>query len=393
MLDFNYSLPTNFIFGKDAHKRVGQVIRDMGYGRVLFVHEDVPFITASGLLGAVLDSLQGAGLTVVEYTGVVPNPRLSLVHKGIAVARENQSDFILALGGGSTIDTAKAIAAGVPYDGDVWDYFANAIGVHPVFSALPLGVILTIAATGSESNAGCMLTNENGNLKQGCGGPALYPKFAIMNPELTCSLPAFQTACGVADMFSHICERYFTNTPNTYIIDGMCEGLMRSLRQVGPLLMQDLTNYDYRAEVMWAGTVAHNDTVGVGREQDWATHDMAHEIQGIYNTTHGAAISIMLPAWMKHVWKHDPDRFVRYARNVMEIDTDSCTKEEAVRKGIEKTGEFFKSLGMPGRLSEIGVDDSRFEEMAEKAVTNRGTIGFFQKLDKNDIISIYNLAK
>ena len=392
MLDFNFCVSTNFIFGKDAHKKIGEVVSSYGVKKVMLVYDSGDFLKTTGLLDTVLDCMKASGLEVTELTGVLPNPRLGLVHEGVALGRKNQVEMVVALGGGSTIDTAKAIAAGIPYDGDVWDYFSNVMGAHPVFKALPIGVILTIAATGSESSAGCMITNEDGWLKYGCGGPAMRPTFAIMNPEITCSLPAYQTACGVADMFTHVAERYFTNTPDTYIIDGMAEGLMRSLTEVGPKLMKDLKNYDYRSEVMWAGTVAHNDTVGVGREQDWATHDLSYEISALYDLTHGAAVSIMLYAWMKYVYKHDIPRFVRYAKHVMGVDTEGRDPEEAALEGIEKTAEFLKTLGVPLHLSEVSIDDSRFEEMATKALAHRETVGFFVPLNKEQIIEVYRMA-
>ena len=392
MLDFNFCVSTNFIFGKGAHEQVGETAASYGVKRVMLVYDSGDFLKTTGLLDAVLKSLEAAGLEVTTLTGVLPNPRLSLVREGVALGRKNNVEMIIALGGGSTIDTAKAIAAGIPYDGDVWEYFSNVMGAHPVFEALPVGVILTIAATGSESSAGCMITNEDGWLKYGCGGPALRPTFAIMNPEITCSLPAYQTACGVADMFTHVAERYFTNTPDTYIIDGMAEGLMRSLVEVGPKLMKDLTNYTYRSEVMWAGTVAHNDTVGVGRVQDWATHDLSYEISALYDLTHGAAVSIMLYAWMRYVYRHDIPRFARYAAHVFGVDTTNCTPEEAALSGIEKTAEFLRTLGMPLKLSDVKIDGSRIEEMAGKALAHRETVGFFVPLTKEQIIEIYRMA-
>ena len=392
MLDFNFCVSTNFIFGRNTQEQVGSVAASYGVKNVMLVYDSGDFLKTSGLLDTVLNSLEGSGLKVTTLTGVLPNPRLGLVRQGVALGRENQVEMVIALGGGSTIDTAKAIAAGIPYKGDVWVYFSNVMGAHPVFEALPIGVILTIAATGSESSAGCMITNEEGWLKYGCGGPALRPAFAIMNPEITCSLPAYQTACGIADMFTHVTERYFTNTPDTYVIDGMAEGLMRSLVEAGPRLMKDLTNYDYRAEIMWAGTVAHNDTVGVGREQDWATHDLSYELSALYDLTHGAAVSIMLYAWMKYVYRHDISRFARYAKYVFDVDTAACTPEEAALAGIEKTADFFRSLGVPLHLSEADIDDSRFEEMAEKALAHRETVGFFVPLNKEQIMELYRMA-
>ena len=392
MDNFNFSIPTNLVFGKDRHKEVGSLVASYGVKKVMLVYDSGKFLVESGLLDEVRDSLKGAGLEVTELTGIKPNPVISLVRKGVEQARDFGAEFLVALGGGSTIDTTKAIAAGVPYKGDVWEYFANAIGVHPVFEALPLGVILTISATGSESNAGCIITNEELKQKYGCGGPALYPKFAILNPQITCSLPRFQTAAGVCDMYSHICERYFTNTKNTLAVDAMSEGLFKTILEIGPKLLEDPQNYDLRAEAMWIATVAHNDTVGVGRVQDWATHDMSYEITNINDLTHGAAVVIMLCAWMKYVYKHDLDRFVRYGKNVFGIETEGRDKEEVALEAVEKTEAFFKQMGMPVRLSEVGIDASRFDEMAKKACLNRGEIGAFVPLDEAKVKEIYQLA-
>ena len=389
MQDFNFCIPTNFIFGKDTHKKVGETVRALGCKKVL-VNYGGTFLQETGLLGVIIDSLKNAGLEVVELDGVLPNPRLSLVYKGIELCRKENVDLVLAIGGGSTIDTCKAIAAGVPYDGDVWDYYRTGA---PVLKALPIGVILTIPASGSESGCGSMITNEDGWLKRGAGGPALYPTFAICNPELTYTLPRVQTACGMADMYTHVCERYFTNTPSTYIIDAMSEGFFRSLMDIAPKLLADPNNYYLRSEVMWMGTIAHNDTLGVGRVQDWATHDMGHEISGMYDTTHAFSMAIMLVAWMKYVHKHDLDRFVRYAKYAFGIDPAGRDKEEVAMEAIEGTEKFMKSLGMPVRLSEINIDDSKFEEMAEKALINKTHIGNFVELKKDDIIKIYELAK
>ena len=389
MLDFNFCVPTQFVFGKETHKKVGELIANLGYKKVL-VNYGGTFLQQTGLLDVIIDSLESAGLEFVELDGVLPNPRLSLVYKGIELCRKENIDIVLAIGGGSTIDTCKAIAAGVPYEGDVWDYYRNG---NPVFEALPIGVILTIPASGSESGCGTMITNEESGLKRGAGGPGLYPKFAICNPELTYSLPPVQTACGLADMYTHVCERYFSSTPDTYIIDAMSEGFFRSLRNIAPKLQADPTNYNLRSEVMWMGTIAHNDTLGIGRVQDWATHDMGHEISGMYDTTHAFSMAIMLIAWMKYVYRHDLDRFYRYAKYACEINVDGMSKEDAATEAIRATEGFMKKLGMPVRLSEIGIDDCDFKIMAEKALIKKDHIGNFVMLGKDDIIQIYNLAK
>lgn len=388
MQDFDFCIPTRFVFGKDTHKKAGEVIASLGKKKVLVTYGGT-FLQETGLLDEILNNLKASGLEVVELDGVLPNPRLSLVYKGIEICRRENVDILLAIGGGSTIDTCKAIAAGVPYDGDVWDYYMTGA---PVLKALPIGVILTIPAAGSESGCGSIITNENGWLKRGAGGPALYPCFAICNPELTYTLPEVQTASGMADMYVHVAERYFTNSPGTYIIDSLCEGFFRTLRELGPKLMADPNNYYLRSEVMWMGTIAHNDTLGVGRQQDWATHDMAHEISGIYDTIHAFAVAIMLCAWMKYVYRHDLDRFVRYAKYACEINTEGRDKEEVALEAIKSTEQFFKSIGVPVRLSEINIDSSRIEEMADKALMNKGYIGNFMKLKKDDIVKIYKSA-
>ena len=356
MLDFNFCVPTNFIFGKGTHTQAGDIMKELGYKRVL-VNYGGNFLQETGLLDVILKSLKNSGLEVTELDGVLPNPRLSLVYQGIDLCRKENIDIVLAVGGGSTIDTCKAIAAGVPYEGDVWDYYMTGA---PVLKALPIGVILTIPASGSESGCGSIITNEANGLKRGAGGPALYPQFAICNPELTYSLPTVQTACGIADMYTHVCERYFSNTPDTYIIDALDEGFFRSLMDVAPKLLADPNNYALRSEVMWMGTIAHNDVLGIGRDQDWATHDMGHELSGTY---------------------------------AFGIFPEDGNEETAALKAIEKTESFMKSIGMPVRLSQLQIDDSKFGEMAEKALIGKTYIGNFVRLQKEDIIKIYELAK
>jgi len=389
MLDFNFCVPTNFIFGKGTHTQAGDIMKELGYKRVL-VNYGGNFLQETGLLDVILKSLKNSGLEVTELDGVLPNPRLSLVYQGIDLCRKENIDIVLAVGGGSTIDTCKAIAAGVPYDGDVWDYYMTGA---PVLKALPIGVILTIPASGSESGCGSIITNEANGLKRGAGGPALYPQFAICNPELTYSLPTVQTACGIADMYTHVCERYFSNTPDTYIIDALDEGFFRSLMDVAPKLLADPNNYALRSEVMWMGTIAHNDVLGIGRDQDWATHDMGHELSGMYDTTHAFSMAVILIAWMKYVYRNNIDRFIRYGTYAFGILPEDGNEETAALKAIEKTESFMKSIGMPVRLSQLQIDDSKFGEMAEKALIGKTYIGNFVRLQKADIMKIYELAK
>ena len=390
MLDFNFSVKTECIFGKGKHHQVGEFIKNHGGTKVLVVYDSGRFLIDSGLLDACLDSIKNAGLEYETLTGILPNPRLSLCYEGIRMCKEDGIDFLLAIGGGSTIDSTKCIAAGAVTDEDVWEAYYQSH--KPALKGLPLGVVLTIPATGSETGSGSVITNENGWLKRSGGGPGMTPTFAVLNPELTYTLPAKQTFAGVADMWTHVSERYFTNTPNTYIMDAECEGLWRALREVAPKLKENPNDYDLRSEVMWIGTIAHNNTVGVGRVQDWGTHAIGHEIGGMYDTTHGIAMAIILIAWMKYVYKHDLDRFVRFAKYAMEIDVEGRDKEEVALEAIQKFEDFMKSLDVPTRLSEVNIDNSRFEELADKALLSVDHVGNFVPLYKQDIINILNLA-
>ncbi|RVU96826.1 iron-containing alcohol dehydrogenase [Coriobacteriales bacterium OH1046] len=392
MEDFIFNIPTQIVFGKETHKRVGQLISSRGYKRILFVYDSGKFLQENGLLDEVGKTLAESKLEVTELTGIRPNPLLSKVHEGVEIAKKNRIEFVLAMGGGSTIDTAKAIAVGAVEDGDVWDHFYSAIGVSPIFEALPVGTILTIAATGSETNCGMMITNDETGLKRGAGGPGAYPIFSILNPEITYSLPAYQTAAGVCDMYTHVTERYFTNTKNTYVVDAMAEGILRTLYEIGPKLLKDPKNYDLRAEVMWIGTISHNDTVGVGRVQDWATHDLGYEITDLYNLTHGATVTIMLIAWMKYVFEHDINRFGRYAKFVFGIDPQGRNRRDVAYESVLATEAFFKEMGMPTRFSEAGIDEPDVERMAETICKERDYIGNFIQLKHDDIEKVYKLA-
>nr|WP_122013078.1 iron-containing alcohol dehydrogenase [Maliibacterium massiliense] len=390
MQDFVFHVPTKFIFGRNTEGQAGAEIRAFG-GKTVLLHYGGGSIKKSGLYERVVASLKEAGLSFVELAGVKPNPRLSLVREGIDLCRRAQVDFILAVGGGSVIDSAKAIAMGVPYEGDVWDFFTT--GKKPA-RALKLGVVLTIPAAGSESSAGCVITNEDGWYKLAGGGPATRSSFSILNPELTYTLPAYQTAAGIVDMYAHIVERYFSNTQGTFVIDRMAEGVWKTLLWAGPKVLKEPENYDYRAEIMWAGTVAHNDTVGVGRESDWASHNIEHELSGIYDITHGAGLAVIIPAWMRYVYKHDVPRFVRYAVNVYGVENDANDPEKTALEGIARTEQFFHSLGMPIRLSEMGIGEDRFMEMANKAYRYpHGYVGNFVKLSVQDVYNIYQLAR
>lgn len=389
MLNFEFCNKTNIVFGKGTEERVGELTKLEG--KKVLLHYGGGSIKKFGLYEKLIKSLEAAGVAYVELGGVKPNPRVSLVREGIELCKSEEVTFILAVGGGSVIDSAKAIAAGYYYEGDVWDLF---IGKGDIEKCMPTGVVLTIPAAGSETSGGTVITNEEGHYKKAFGSSLLRPVFAILNPELTYTLPEFQTACGATDMMAHVFERYFTTVKNVELTDRLCEGIMKTVVDVTPKLLADPDNYDLRAEIMWAGTLAHNDLVGTGREDDWGSHDIEHELSGIYDIAHGAGLSIVFPAWMKYVYKTDIPRFAQWAHRVFDIEINTRDLEETALKGIASLQQFYQSIGMPIRLSDVGIEDDRYEEMASKATDdNQRTLGSFVKLTKEDIVSIYKIAK
>ncbi|WP_332631887.1 iron-containing alcohol dehydrogenase [Halalkalibacter flavus] len=387
MQDFTFQNGTKIIFGKDQEKVVGQ--ETVFYGKKVLLHYGGGSIKESGLYDRVVQSLQEQGVEIFELGGVKPNPRVRLVREGVNLCKENHIDLILAVGGGSVIDSAKAIAIGVNYDGDVWDFFT---GNAPVTDCLPIGVVLTIPAAGSESSAGSVITNEEGAYKRAVGHETMRPKFAILNPVLTYTLPTYQTACGITDMMAHILERYFTNEKHVDLTDRLCEATLKTIINNAHTVLEDPTNYHARAEIMWAGTLAHNDLLSTGRIGDWGSHDIEHEISGIYDLAHGAGLAIIFPAWMKYVYKHDVKRFAQFANRVWDVEINLNDLEKTALAGIKKTEEFFSSIGMPVTLKEANIDDEHFEEMARKG-TERGPLGNFVKLQEADVYNIYQLAK
>ncbi|WP_096154257.1 iron-containing alcohol dehydrogenase [Bacillus sp. FJAT-45066] len=387
MNDFIFQNSTKIIFGKNTENQVG--IETSQFSKKVLLHYGGGSIKKSGLYDKVIQKLQEQNIEVFELGGVKPNPRVSLVREGVSICKENDIAFILAVGGGSVIDSAKAIAAGANYDGDVWDFFS---GEAEVTDCIPLGVVLTIPAAGSETSSGTVITNEEGWLKRSALHPSMRPKFAILNPELTYTLPAYQTACGITDMMSHILERYFTTDKNVDLTDRLCEATLKSIIKNGPIVLEEPINYDARAEIMWAGTIAHNDILGTGRTGDWASHDIEHEISGIYDIAHGAGLAIIFPAWMKYVYKHDLNRFVQYANRVWDVEVDLHNLEHTAIEGIKRTEQFFQSIGMPITLNEAKIGDEHFREMAKKA-TERWPLGNFKKLHEEDVYEIYQLAR
>jgi hypothetical protein len=387
MLDFTFHNATKIIFGRDTEKLVGQEISR--YGKRVLLHYGGGSIKKTGLYDRVVESLKESGVEIFELGGVMPNPRLSLVREGIKLCRKNNVDAILAVGGGSVIDSAKAIGIGVPYGGDVWDFYSKGKKVEEM---LPLGVVLTIPAAGSESSGGSVITNEDGWYKRATNSVAMRAKFAIMNPELTFTLPAYQTAVGAVDIMSHVMERYFTNVKNVDFTDRLCEATLRTMIRNTPIAIKEPENYDARAEIMWAGTIAHNDLLSTGRMGDWATHGMEHELSAIYDIAHGGGLAIMWAPWMTYVYKHDVERFAQFAYRVWDVEPDFRNQEKVALEGIKRLKEFFASLGIPVTLTGAGIPEDKFDEMARKA-TEEGPLGQFVKLDKDDVKKIYELAK
>lgn len=392
MLNFDYQNKTRIIFGKDTHKNIGELVKP--YAKKVLFHFGGQSIKNTGVYDEVVKSLKENNVDYVELGGVKPNPRVSLVREGIEICRKENVDFILAVGGGSVIDSAKAIAIGIDYEGDVWDFFEKGIKIE---KALPIATILTIPAAGSESSTGTVITNEEKELKLSCGAPILRPVLSVINPKLYFTLPKNQVANGVSDMMSHIMERYFTNTTNTELIDGLCESTLKTIMRNGLILNKDNKNYDAWAEIALAGNIAHNGLLGLGREDDWASHDIEHELSAIYDVAHGAGLSVVTPAWMKYVYKENIDMFVQFAVNVMGVEGNLRNREDVVLKGINKLEEFYKAMGLPTTLKELNIGDKNLELMAKKATNfinnNESPLGSFKKLKWEDVLEIYKLAK
>ena len=392
MFDFNYYTPTQVVFGRNTEQRVAELIRRFGGTKVLIQYGSGS-VVRSGLLQRVTDSLDAAGIPYVTLGGAVPNPRLSLVYEGIELCKREQVDFLLAVGGGSAIDSAKAIGYGVANGGDVWDFYDYK---RKATGCLPLGVILTLAATGSEMSDSSVITKEEGLIKRGYSSDYGRPKFAIMNPELTMTLPDYQTACGCTDIMMHTMERYFTNGGNMEITDSIAEGLLRTVKANAEILAKDPKNYDARAEVMWAGSLSHNGLTGCGAaERDFASHILEHELGGMFDVTHGAGLAAIWGTWARYVYKDCLDRFVKFAVNVMEV-TPGATDEETALKGIEAMEDFYRSIGMPTSIHELGIDytDEQIEIMAHNAIiASGGKRGSAKVLYEDDFVKIYKAAR
>lgn len=390
MNNFTFYSPTYFVFGKDQENSAGQYVKRFGGNKVL-LHFGGGSVVRSGLLARVKASLEKEGLSCVELGGAKPNPRSGLVYEGIALCRKENVDFVLAVGGGSTIDSAKAIAAGAVYDGDFWDFYCG----KPVEKALPVGTVLTIAAAGSEGSPDSVITKEEGMLKRGASGEALRPVFSILNPALTQTLPAYQTACGVTDIMAHLFERYFTNTKDVEVTDRVIEGLLMTMIHEAPKVIKNPDDYQARANIMWAGMLAHNNCCGVGRDQDWASHCIEHELSALYDCAHGAGLAVIFPAWMQYNMNHDVMRFAQLASRVWGCPMDFEHPEITAQQGIQALRQFLRSIGMPLTLREVGGKEEDIPYLAHTAAYgngNGGTLGGFVVLKEEDIAGIYRLA-
>jgi hypothetical protein len=388
MNNFSFQNATKIIFGKGTEENVGEETK-LHADKVL-LHYGGGSIKQSGLYDRVTASLKKSGVAFVELSGVKPNPRLSLVKEGIKICRDNGIKFILAVGGGSVIDSAKAIAVGVPYSGNVWDFYD---GKGTPKEALKVATVLTIPAAGSESSPSSVISDDEKQLKRGLTVEIIRPVFSIMNPELTYTLPAYQTACGAADIMAHIMERYFTNTTDVELTDRMCEATMKTLINNVPQILKKPDDYASRADVMWTGCVAHNDILGTGREGDWGSHMIEHEISAIYDVAHGAGLAVVFPAWMKYVYKHNVSRFVQFASRVFNVEIDFYNPEKTALEGIRRLEMFFESIGLPVRLSQMNIKDDKISEMAAKSTQKDSfAVGNFVKLKTSDVAEILKLA-
>lgn len=386
MESFNFYSPTEFVFGRNRESECGELVKKYGGTKVL-LHFGSSSAERSGLLGKVRESLKKAEVPFVELGGVQPNPKDSKVYEGIELCRRENVDFILSVGGGSCIDSAKAIAIGVLYDGDFWDFYAGKTSIQ---KALPVGTVLTIAAAGSEGSPSSVVTKEEGGLKRGVGSDIIRPKFSVLNPEWTCSLPAYQTACGATDIMAHVFERYFTNTPEVEITDRLCEAVLLTMLKEVPRVIQDPECYEARANIMWAGTVAHNDIVGVGRSQDWNSHGLEHELSGLYDVAHGAGLAVIMPAWMEYVMNHNVMRFAQMACRVFGCNMDFENPENTAKAGIREFRRFLSRIGMPINFEELGAKPEDIPLMVEKL--NPGEGHGFVPIRSEDATAIYQLA-
>ncbi len=389
MNNFHFHSPTQFVFGKDTEKEVGKLLKQH-HAKNVFIHYGGGSVIRSGLLDRVKKILNQNGIAFFELGGARPNPRSSLVYEGIKLCKENKADFVLAVGGGSAIDSAKAIAVGAKYDGDFWDFYENLAKIE---AGLPIGVILTIPAAGSEGSLSSVITNENGMLKRGIVSQFYRPAFAIINPELTYTLPMYQMSAGIVDMMGHIFERYFTRTKDVELTDKMSEAVLLSIIEAARVIIKDNLNYEARATICWAGTIAHNGILGVGKEDDWATHFLEHELSALYDVAHGAGLAVMYPAFMKYTVDVDVQRYRRLAVNVFGVKDNPQDPRSVAIEGIKALENFYKELEMPITFAQLGAKKEDIDKLLKTLEINRGQFfGSYKILSLDDARKIYLLA-
>ena len=391
--DFNFYAPTRVVFGRDAESKIGQLVANNGAHKVL-IHYGGGSAERSGLLGVVRQQLREAGIDFVELGGVVPNPLLSLVYEGISLCRRENVDFILAVGGGSVIDSSKAIGYGVGYDGDVWNFWD---GKAAPKSCLPIGAVLTIPAAGSEMSSSCVITKDEGLLKRGINSDLCRCRFCVMNPERTYTLPPYQTAAGATDIMMHTMERYFSKYEDMTLTDAIAEALLRTVRDAALVVMEHPEDYRNRAQIMWAGSLAHNDLTECGTEKDFATHRLEHELSALFGVTHGAGLAALWPSWARYVKSRHLNRFVRFAVNVMGVENDFSHPDETAEKGIRAVEDFYRKIGMPTNIHELlgrEITADEIDILVDKC--SRGgtiTVGAMEVIDAQAMRDIYELAK
>ena len=391
--DFNFFAPTRIVFGKNAEMQIGDLVAQQNGHKVL-VHYGGGSAERSGLLDVVREQLKSHGIPFVELGGVVPNPLLSKVQEGISLCRREQVDFILAVGGGSVIDSAKAIGYGSLYDGDVWDFWA---GKAVPEACLPIGVVLTIPAAGSEMSSSCVITKDDGLLKRGINSDLCRCRFAVMNPERTYTLPPYQTAAGATDIMMHTMERYFSKYEDMTLTDAVAEALLRTVKDAAVVVMEHPEDYRNRAQIMWAGSLAHNDLTECGTEKDFATHRLEHELSALFGVTHGAGLAALWPSWARYVKDKHLSRFVQFAVNVMGIENDFAHPDETAEKGIRAIEDFYRKIGMPTNIHELlgrEITDDEIEVLVDKCSRGKTiTIGAMEVLGADEMRAIYRLAK
>ncbi len=389
MDNFSFYSPTYFAFGKDSENQAGQLVKRFGGSKVL-LHFGGGSVIRTGLLDRVKKSLEAEGIEYIELGGVQPNPRSGLVYQGIEICRKENVDFILAVGGGSTIDSSKAIAAGTIYDGDFWDFYMG----KRIEKALPVGTVLTISAAGSEGSPDSVITKEDGMFKRGASGDAIRPKFSILNPALTQTLPPYQTACGVTDIMAHLYERYLTNTKDVEVTDRLIEALLLTMKKEGARAVAEPDNYEARANVMWAGMMAHNNSCGVGRSQDWNSHNIEHELSALYDCAHGAGLAMTMPAVFRYVVKHDVMRFAQVATRVWGCQMNFADPEKTALEGIDRLQQFLISIGMPSKFADIGAKEEDIPKLVDVLCNGdgrTGSISGFVSLNEEDCTKIYQM--